>query len=72
MKIMTRMGAPVLNELQKSGGEFVRCIHSVGQPRPVLSKFFYTYQSTILKIASIEFINYDIVTTDLILRTNFS
>uniref|UniRef100_A0A183DSU8 Phosphoenolpyruvate carboxykinase [GTP] n=1 Tax=Gongylonema pulchrum TaxID=637853 RepID=A0A183DSU8_9BILA len=38
MKIMTRMGDPVLKELHKSGGDFVRCIHSVGQPRPVKTK----------------------------------
>lgn len=37
MKIMTRMGEPVLKALEKTGGDFVRCIHSVGQPRPVKS-----------------------------------
>uniref|UniRef100_A0A0N5AUY9 Phosphoenolpyruvate carboxykinase [GTP] n=1 Tax=Syphacia muris TaxID=451379 RepID=A0A0N5AUY9_9BILA len=35
MKIMTRMGAAVLNELKKNDADFVRCIHSVGQPEPV-------------------------------------
>lgn len=37
MRIMTRMGTDVLNELKKDDANFVRCIHSVGQPLPVKS-----------------------------------
>lgn len=38
MKVMTRMGTPVLEALSKStSSEFVRCVHSVGQPRPVMT-----------------------------------
>ncbi|KAK6102665.1 phosphoenolpyruvate carboxykinase [GTP], putative [Brugia malayi] len=43
MKIMTRMGARVWDLLKKSGGDFVRCIHSVGQPRPVLTKIINSW-----------------------------
>jgi phosphoenolpyruvate carboxykinase (GTP) len=32
MRIMTRMGAPVLQELAQ-GAEFVKCLHSVGSPQ---------------------------------------
>ena len=31
MRIMTRMGAPVLDALAK-GADFVKCLHSVGSP----------------------------------------
>ncbi|XP_065369358.1 phosphoenolpyruvate carboxykinase [GTP]-like [Calliphora vicina] len=32
MKIMTRAGSKVLDELHKGDGEFVKCLHSVGSP----------------------------------------
>lgn len=35
MGIMTRMGAPVLACLKKDDADFVRCIHSIGQPLPM-------------------------------------
>lgn len=35
MKIMTRMGTCILEELSKhKGADFVRCVHSVGVPKP--------------------------------------
>jgi phosphoenolpyruvate carboxykinase (GTP) len=34
MRIMTRMGAPVLQALAQ-GAEFVKCLHSVGSPQNV-------------------------------------
>lgn len=33
MKIMTRAGVKVLDELHKGDGEFVKCLHSVGTPK---------------------------------------
>ncbi|XP_068146196.1 phosphoenolpyruvate carboxykinase [GTP] isoform X1 [Drosophila tropicalis] len=33
MKIMTRAGVPVVDELQKGDGKFVKCLHSVGTPK---------------------------------------
>lgn len=33
MKIMTRAGVKVLEELHKGSGEFVKCLHSVGTPK---------------------------------------
>ncbi|KAM7343977.1 phosphoenolpyruvate carboxykinase [GTP]-like [Cochliomyia hominivorax] len=33
MKIMTRAGSKVLDELHKGNGEFVKCLHSVGTPK---------------------------------------
>ncbi|WP_130865589.1 phosphoenolpyruvate carboxykinase (GTP) [Acidipropionibacterium timonense] len=32
MRIMTRMGAPVIDEMRKRGSDFVRGLHSVGAP----------------------------------------
>lgn len=32
MKIMTRMGTAALEQLQHNGGEYVKCVHSVGFP----------------------------------------
>ncbi|VDN53774.1 unnamed protein product [Dracunculus medinensis] len=37
MRIMTRMGEKVMKQLH-DGSDFVRCIHSVGLPRPVTTK----------------------------------
>ena len=37
MKIMTRMGKKALAALGQD--DFVRCLHSVGQPLPMKSKF---------------------------------
>ena len=36
MRIMTRMGAPALQSLNNPKSEFVKCLHSVGQPLPML------------------------------------
>ncbi|XP_037805243.1 phosphoenolpyruvate carboxykinase [GTP]-like isoform X1 [Lucilia sericata] len=33
MKIMTRAGTKILDELHKGKGEFVKCLHSVGTPK---------------------------------------
>uniref|UniRef100_A0A8B9P2M2 phosphoenolpyruvate carboxykinase (GTP) n=1 Tax=Apteryx owenii TaxID=8824 RepID=A0A8B9P2M2_APTOW len=35
MRIMTRVGAPVLRALARDDGDFVRCLHSVGRPLPL-------------------------------------
>uniref|UniRef100_A0A8C4KJD3 phosphoenolpyruvate carboxykinase (GTP) n=1 Tax=Dromaius novaehollandiae TaxID=8790 RepID=A0A8C4KJD3_DRONO len=35
MRIMTRVGAPVLRALAQGDGDFVRCLHSVGRPLPL-------------------------------------
>ena len=32
MRIMTRMGTPVLNFLNETNQDFVKCLHSVGNP----------------------------------------
>jgi phosphoenolpyruvate carboxykinase (GTP) len=35
MRVMTRMGAPALQSLNTTKAEFVKCLHSVGQPLPM-------------------------------------
>ena len=32
MRVMTRVGTAVLDSIQKDGGNFVKCLHSVGYP----------------------------------------
>jgi phosphoenolpyruvate carboxykinase (GTP) len=41
MYIMTRVGADVLQALGDS--KFVRCVHSIGQPLPMASKYYIVY-----------------------------
>lgn len=38
MRIMTRMSHLVWNAITDNGGEFVRCVHTIGAPRPLQRK----------------------------------
>lgn len=39
MRIMTRMGKPVLDILKNNDGEFIKALHSIGLPKPESRKF---------------------------------
>ncbi len=46
MRIMTRLGGGVLDAL--GNDDFIRCLHSIGQPLPMSSKQRYLQNDTVL------------------------
>ena len=62
MRIMTRVSPTVWDALAKAGGEYVKCVHTIGAPRPlkkpvrlsyfrnVLLKLFPNFRNVLLKL----------------------
>ena len=53
MHVMTRVTPYVWDVIQEHNGEFVRCLHSIGAPRPVQRKWPHSFLECLVHLCVI-------------------